>query len=139
MPISAKFCAEQVQRLSVLRDSGYRLAPAFKPLWTALAKYANSNEEAEMAITLLLDDADRAGDPHRNGIPEPGELQTWILAARGGQEGSPAVTLANLCGLCEKGWVRREIERRGLKYPGVGKCTCQGGDYEPTPQERLPL
>lgn len=131
MPATPRFCAEQVQRLAVLRDAGYRFQAAFRPLWEALSRYAASNEEAEAAITLLLDDAQRAADPHRNGIPEPGELQTWVLAARGGQEGSPEVTLPGLCGWCEQGWVRGTFEKRGMTYSGVGKCTCQGGNIEP--------
>jgi hypothetical protein len=128
---SQRFCAEQIQRLGVLKDSGYRLERSFKSLWEALARYAKTNEEAEAAITLLLDDPQRAADSHRNGVPEPAELMVWVTAARGSSEGSPQVELQGLCGLCENGWVSTTFRARGMEYSAVAKCECQGGPGKP--------
>lgn len=140
MPASKKFCATQIQRLNILRDANFRLQAAYTPLYEALARYANSNEEAQRAIDMLLDDPIRAADSGRNGVPEPAELQSWVLSARGGQEGVSAVVLQPLCGKCEIGWVRTTLQARGMTYEAVRKCVCQGGSTDPSrPQMRLGL
>lgn len=132
MPASKNFCADQIMRLSSLRDANFRLQSNYRALWESLHRYADDNDEAERAISLLLDDPDRAADPKRNGVPEPAELALWVTAARGDVCGSPAPEpKQGLCGYCENGLVRRQFERRGLTYEGVGVCVCQGGKHEP--------
>lgn len=118
-----KFCAQQVQRMLCLRDASFRFEAAYEPLWRQLHKLAATEAEAETAITLLIEDQDRASDKQRNGVPEPGELAAWVSAAREKLQAPPQGP--PLCGNCRNGWIEKKFTARGQEYNGVKRCPCQ--------------
>lgn len=141
MPVTKECCAEQINRLECLKGFQWAGPVALKELYSALRKHANSNVEAEAAITLLITDQDRAADPKRCGMPEPGEIALWVSAARRSMEINEGPSPKRLlCGRCDGGWIRTEITTQFCgqpqTYPGVIRCACNGGTTQPKPIEQ---
>ncbi len=130
---TAKFCSDQIRRLSALPYYGTLDPAGFKTLWEALQSVAESEEEAARAITMLLYDEARASNPETNRVPSPGEIRAWVSSLKPDRY-EPTQPLG-LCGNCEAGWVHEEREVDGRLISGVSKCVCQGGAAYPKPVE----
>lgn len=141
MPATKDFCEKQINRLECLKGFQWAGQVALTELFTMLRRSAQSNEEAETAITMLITDHERAADPGRRGMPEPGEIALYVAAARrSAQAEAPSAPARLLCGHCEEGWVRTVIETQfcGVPqtYEGVIRCACNGGTTQPKRMEQ---
>lgn len=82
MKLTNKFCGEQILRLQGLPYYASIGEGGYKSLWTALQNTAESESEAEAAITAILTDTARASSTEMNRVPSPGELIVWIHSHR---------------------------------------------------------
>jgi hypothetical protein len=129
---------------------------AIAELLLSMARNADSEFQAEAAITALLQDSQRASDAQTNRCPSPGEIKLWLDAQR--RSDAPQYEYVDTpgCGRilpqyshpdggpgrCERGWIRhrRWVAVKGLvdadgrplrqPYDFSGKCkACQPGGW----------